>query len=394
MSIKNKFAVAISAIVMSFMVVAPAMAEDTTVVVTGDTAMAENQPGWMFNRDVTTMTPYEFNSDEASTGEGSLYVMPIGANALDKMIAENFLKTPVSNFNSISYDFMISGNGTVSDADDFYLNVYTNFEDSNNYYKCRFDYVPTSGSTSMWTSSEFSSTDTPVNVQERNLVFGEDCPATLEAMPAGSYIRAIAINVGQSNNSDQGLAGYLDNVVINLDSEITTYDFEPMITPTTKDDCKDGGWADFNTPQSFKNQGECVSFMARMKSSEFTLDSAIMDGINIPTKNGRWQMVTVSGTWTNRPGETVDAECTQFGSFPWINAVIGGFSSDLLDVQVNEEFISWGQCDASHTYSTWVIGDGTPMNLRVFDGDTNTNVQIPGWFGDNIGSFSVMVNTH
>lgn len=37
----------------------------TIVAVTGNTSPGENQPGWMFNRDLTTQTPYEFNSDES-----------------------------------------------------------------------------------------------------------------------------------------------------------------------------------------------------------------------------------------------------------------------------------------------------------------------------------------
>jgi hypothetical protein len=32
-------------------------------------------------------------------------------------------------------------------------------------------------------------------------------------------------------------------------------------TPTSKDDCKNGGWQTFSNP-SFKNQGDCVSFVA------------------------------------------------------------------------------------------------------------------------------------
>jgi glucuronoarabinoxylan endo-1,4-beta-xylanase len=32
--------------------------------------------------------------------------------------------------------------------------------------------------------------------------------------------------------------------------------------PTSKDECKQGGWATFNNP-SFRNQGDCVSSVAR-----------------------------------------------------------------------------------------------------------------------------------
>jgi hypothetical protein len=35
---------------------------------------------------------------------------------------------------------------------------------------------------------------------------------------------------------------------------------ETTSTPTSKDDCKNGGWKNF-TP-AFKNQGDCVSFVA------------------------------------------------------------------------------------------------------------------------------------
>ncbi|MBI2833570.1 MAG: hypothetical protein HYX76_03980 [Acidobacteria bacterium] len=34
-------------------------------------------------------------------------------------------------------------------------------------------------------------------------------------------------------------------------------------TPTSKDECKDGGWAFFTGPPRFRNQGQCVSFVAR-----------------------------------------------------------------------------------------------------------------------------------
>jgi hypothetical protein len=41
----------------------------------------------------------------------------------------------------------------------------------------------------------------------------------------------------------------LDNVQVSLD------------TPTNVDQCKNNGWKDYVSP-SFKNQGDCVSFVA------------------------------------------------------------------------------------------------------------------------------------
>lgn len=199
----------------------------TTVVVTGNTSAGENQPGWMFNRDTNTDTPFEFNTDEKSMGTGSLYVMPIGANAADKFVAENFLRSSVAELNSIAYDFMIAGNGEVNDAQEFYLNVYATIDNSTEYYDCRFDYVPNTGSTSNFTTATSLVNDTPVNVVKRGSRI-DACPTTLAGMPVGSYVRAFSISVGDTSTNDIGLAGYLDKVVVDLDSDVKTYDLEPF----------------------------------------------------------------------------------------------------------------------------------------------------------------------
>lgn len=43
--------------------------------------------------------------------------------------------------------------------------------------------------------------------------------------------------------------------------QITASDVALVGPPTSKDQCKDGGWQTFNNP-SFKNQGDCVSYVA------------------------------------------------------------------------------------------------------------------------------------
>jgi hypothetical protein len=40
--------------------------------------------------------------------------------------------------------------------------------------------------------------------------------------------------------------------------DIVIHDAPPL--PTSKDQCKDGGWRDYGT--TFKNQGQCVSYVA------------------------------------------------------------------------------------------------------------------------------------
>ncbi len=239
-----------------------------TVEVSGNTAAGENMDGWLFNRDATTSTPYEFNDDQVSIGDGSLYVMPIGSNPSDKFIAELFLNEEIANVDDISYDFLIAGNGDSTDASQFYMNVYALYESSldDKYYDCRYDVVPTTGSTSTFTTVTFDpSLEYPVTTSGSSPVSG-DCPASPADMGDGATIRAIAINVGDTSISDQGLAGYLDNVVVDLHGSTTTYDFEPVVveppvtTPTNKDQCKNDGWKTFTNP-TFKNQGQCVSYV-------------------------------------------------------------------------------------------------------------------------------------
>lgn len=218
---------AVFALVMQplYGVMTPNALAATTVnqTVSGDTAE------WMFNRDASTSTPYVFTNDAVKTGPGSLYVKPIGTNPKDKFIAEYFSKTAVKDFKWVKYDFKIAGNGTGADADNFYLNVYATIDDSNEYYDCRFDYVPQLAAAKTRTAT-FSSGAVPTNVQKRGTRIAA-CPATLKEMPAGSHVRAFAISVGDTTASDAGLAGYIDNVRVRKATTTYAYDFAPLSAP-------------------------------------------------------------------------------------------------------------------------------------------------------------------
>ena len=242
----------------------------TTIVVTGDTSAGENQPGWLFNRDVSTSTPFEFNTDAASIGTGSLYVEPIGSNASDKFIGENFLLTPIVQVNSISYDFKIGSGGVATDEEQFYMNVYANFGESDplKFYDCRYDVVATVGSTIDFTTVTFDPAQAyPVTTHGTSPFTCPAVPADMNTLSAGSTIRVFALNVGDTSTNDTGLDGYLDNVVVNTASDVLTYDLEPEEdgepsgAPVTKGECKNDGWMSFSSPV-FKNQGQCVSFVA------------------------------------------------------------------------------------------------------------------------------------
>ncbi len=211
--------------------------QSVTVVVAGNTSAGENQPGWLFNRDVTTATPYVFTASEQSIGNGSLHVLPIGANASDKMIAENFINSPIADVNSISYDFKIGSTSLDTQEEQFYMNVYANFGESDDlkFYDCRYSVVPTVGSTGAFTTVTFDPTQAyPVTTRGGATPSPYACPsvpADMDLLSAGSNIRVFALNVGDTSASDVGLSGYLDNVVVSVGAQTTTYDFESVTAP-------------------------------------------------------------------------------------------------------------------------------------------------------------------
>ena len=77
----------------------------------------------------------------------------------------------------------------------------------------------------------------------------------LAANPDAVIVGGVGVNQGSGNPA---LTTAVDAFTFNE----TTYDFEPLIgPPTSKDECKNGGWQTFNNP-TFKNQGDCVSSVA------------------------------------------------------------------------------------------------------------------------------------
>ncbi|HYF96900.1 MAG TPA: hypothetical protein VD947_02565 [Patescibacteria group bacterium] len=254
------------ALAASLTVFSSAQAADSTVRVTGNTvdeSAGENgSSGWWFNRDTNTDTPYEFNTDEASIGSGSLYVKPISSNPADKFIAEYFYFEEIANVNSISYDFKTDNE---SDVDQFYLNLYVNDgNDPTEFYDCRYEIVPSSlnpDPTTGFTTFTYDLSDPASSVTQRSTSNINPCPISPSDLPDGAVLRAISINVGDSSANDTNLSGHLDNVVLNTASGTTTYDFEPEVQ--RKEDCKNGGYATYG----FRNQGLCIQYMNTGKDS-------------------------------------------------------------------------------------------------------------------------------
>ena len=140
---------------------AQAVGSSSVVKIYGNTAVAENAPGWLFNRDLSNTTPIDFNTDLPGIGDGSLYVLPLSdSDRFKKFIGEHFIHTPIADVNSISYDFAIGGGGEAADEHQFYMNVYANFGNTapNKYYDCKYDVVPVVGVVNGYTTVTFDPT--------------------------------------------------------------------------------------------------------------------------------------------------------------------------------------------------------------------------------------------
>jgi hypothetical protein len=86
----------------------------------------------------------------------------------------------------------------------------------------------------------------------------------LALAPYESIPYTATIHTPNGNFHDEGTSTVTVNVRLDLDTTTLTESFASsltapvLITPTTKDQCKNNGWKNF--PQ-FKNQGQCVSFV-------------------------------------------------------------------------------------------------------------------------------------
>jgi hypothetical protein len=146
---------------------------------------------------------------------------------------------------AVSYQIQIDGNGAAPGG--FTTLVYEPYQNG----------VVLNGTWQYWDvdAGLFWSTRT---VPECGLVSGAGGPAIysiniIKTLCPNAVVLGIGLNVGTFN---PGWTVAADGVQFND----TTYDFEVGRRPSSKDECKNGGWQSFNDP-AFQNQGDCVSYV-------------------------------------------------------------------------------------------------------------------------------------
>ena len=77
-------------------------------------------------------------------------------------------------------------------------------------------------------------------------------------------VLGVGVNVG-GNNANYTVA--TDGVTFGTAAGTTVFNFEHLVLPTDKDECKADGWQTSFLPGQFKNQGDCVSSVASSGAS-------------------------------------------------------------------------------------------------------------------------------
>ncbi len=111
------------------------------------------------------------------------------------------------------------------------------------------------------TAPEYNSCAPGVQSQSNLLYPNVDTSQLPGGMFYDTYSHAVAA-YGSQPVQDLFVVVDAPNQVVEISSlsvNGTTYNFA---APTSKDQCKKGGWATFINPGTFKNQGDCVSYVA------------------------------------------------------------------------------------------------------------------------------------
>ena len=128
------------------------------------------------------------------------------------------------------------------------------------------------------------------------------------------------------------------------------------------------------------------------------VDSAAYTGKDSPIlEAGVQYRFVVSGTWENNDQGVVDAVYVSEDDWETYFPGPSGYDEKVLDLQINSEFVEWGDYNPDHEYQYNFTGTGAVVNFRVFDGNIVTDGDVPtytleqSWYDDNDGELTVEI---
>ena len=187
-----------------------------------------------------------------------------------QLVNYSYIGTSLANIDALSYWAYKSSVSTNSAAQTMGLNIEVDYVgDGSSYTTLVFEpvYNPGQGSilTDTWQQWDAFSSGNAVWWSTNAIpgvptAFNSFVPwsTILANNPHAKIVGLLGFNVGSGWTHE--FSGNADALTVGVSGTETTYDFEPALTPTDKDQCKDGGWQQFNAP-AFTNQGQCVSYV-------------------------------------------------------------------------------------------------------------------------------------
>lgn len=267
----KKFLISTAAVVAVFVLTVTAVLASTTVTVTSD-----NMHGWLFYNDENdtidnTLGSFVIGPSTTPNGVGSAQISVTGTQRRN-LATYQFSGTPLADITTFAFSTYnpSAGNGGAANRSG-YLHFNVDFNGSDTWQR-RLVYVPSKNGTVLqdtwqeWDAIDsgnalwsYSGATWPVTGQSGTTL--KTWSQILADYP-NARIRVtdafVGIRVGEPYST-----GYTENIdafKFGTASGTTVFDFEPIVAPQAKEQCKDGGWMMFNTP-FFKNQGECVSYL-------------------------------------------------------------------------------------------------------------------------------------
>lgn len=262
---------------------AKAASGDATVVVTendlaSDKAAEQADPtSWFFYNDETDVIDNSLGSfvtgpATAPAGAGSAQISVSGTQRRN-LATYLFSGTPLADITDLRFSTYnpLAGNGGGASRS-AYLNFNVDFNGSDTWQR-RLVYVPSeNGAVVQDTWQEWDAIDGGDALWSYS---GPTWPTTGESGSTektwdqilsdypGVRVRVtdswLGLRVGEPYAT--GYTENLDKFVFGTADGTTTWDFEPLVgPPTDKNQCKNGGWQQFNNP-SFRNQGQCIRYV-------------------------------------------------------------------------------------------------------------------------------------
>ncbi len=247
--------------------------ENATIVAPG------SMSGWLFYNDETdgvnnALGSFVTGPGSVMHGVGSAQISVSGTQRVN-LATYQFAGTPLANITALRFTTYnpSAGNGGGSTRS-AYLNFNVDFNGTDSWQR-RLVYVPTvNGTVLPDTWQEWDAYD---GGNARWSYSGGTWPVTAEAGTTtktwaqiltdypGVRIRVTDAHLGLRVGEPYA-SGYTENIssfTFGTAGGETRYDFEPFVTATTRETCKNGRWVDVRRADgsAFRNQGDCVSYI-------------------------------------------------------------------------------------------------------------------------------------